>query len=165
LSDYNADLDRLYNQYNTERDYDYSKYADDRNFAYGQFSDDRNYSYQTERDKIADAQWQAEFDEAKRQYDQQYALSASKRYSGTPTDTPDTDPEPDPDPDPIEVKMDEYVKNMLNNVLEKGVSTQWNPVAAINANKALTKEEKAVAIEIVNEYIASGAMKSQGRIE
>ena len=58
VSDYNAELDRLYNQYNTERDYDYSLYADDRNF-----------NYQLERDKTADEQWQTEFDEAKRQFD------------------------------------------------------------------------------------------------
>ena len=82
VSDYNAELERLYNQYNTERDYDYGKWADGRDFGYGQFIDDRNLAYQTERDKIADQQWQAEFDEAKRQYDQQYALSASKSSGG-----------------------------------------------------------------------------------
>jgi peptidoglycan hydrolase-like protein with peptidoglycan-binding domain len=37
-------------------------------------------AYQTERDKVADQQWQAQFDEAKRQYDQQYALSTQKTY-------------------------------------------------------------------------------------
>lgn len=80
VSDYYAELDRLYNQYNAERDYDYGKYTDDRNYNYGIFSDDRNLAYQTERDKVADAQWQAQFDEAKRQFDKQYALSASKSY-------------------------------------------------------------------------------------
>ena len=74
MSDYNAELDRLYNQYNAERDYDYSKYADD-----------RAYAYQEERDKVADQRWQAEFDEAKRQYDQQYALSEQKASSGGST--------------------------------------------------------------------------------
>lgn len=78
VSDYYTELDRLYNQYNTERDYDYGKWADGRDFGYGQYIDDRNMAYQTERDKVADQQWQAQFDEAKRQYDQQYALSASK---------------------------------------------------------------------------------------
>ena len=94
VSDYYAGLDRAYNQYNAERDYDYSKWADDRNFSYGQYTDDKNFTYgqyiddrnlayQTERDKVADSQWQAEFDEAKRQFDQQYALSASKSSGGS----------------------------------------------------------------------------------
>jgi hypothetical protein len=92
VSDYYTELDRLYNQYNAERDYDYGKYVDDRNFSYGQFSDDRNLAYQTERDKVADQQWQAQFDEAKRQYDQQYALSRAKLYS-TPDDDDDDEDE------------------------------------------------------------------------
>jgi peptidoglycan hydrolase-like protein with peptidoglycan-binding domain len=163
LSDYYAELERLTNDSRYQSETDYGRWADDRNFAYGQYADDRNFNYQTERDKIADEQWQKQYDEQVRQYNQSYALSASKRYSGTPTANPD--PEPEPEHNPIEDKMYEYVKTMLNNVLEKGVSTQWNPVAAINANKDLTKEEKAVAIEIINEFISSGAMKSPGRIE
>lgn len=72
VSDYDTELNRLYNQYLNEREYDY-----------GRYSDDLNLQYQLERDKIADAQWKAEFDEAKRQYDQQYALSASKSSGGS----------------------------------------------------------------------------------
>lgn len=53
VGDYNTQLNMLLNQYNNERSFDY-----------GQF-----------RDAAADAKWQAEFDEAKRQYDQQYALA------------------------------------------------------------------------------------------
>lgn len=60
VGDYNTQLDLLYNQYNNERSFDY-----------GQF-----------RDTTGDAQWQAEFDEAKRQYDQQYALANSSSSSG-----------------------------------------------------------------------------------
>lgn len=90
VSDYNQALDRAQSQYNAERDYDYGKWVDDRNFGYGQFTDDRNfnyqqqindrnfnyqqqiddrnYQYQVDRDKIQDSQWQAEFDEAIRQF-------------------------------------------------------------------------------------------------
>lgn len=53
MSDYNSNLERLYNIYNNERNYDYGAYRDD----------------------IADSQWQAEFDEAKRRYDQEFALA------------------------------------------------------------------------------------------
>ena len=82
VSDYNAELDRLTSQYNTERDYDYGKYADERDFAYGQYADERDYAYQEERDRIEDEWRQKEFDEAKRQYDQQYALQQQKSSSG-----------------------------------------------------------------------------------
>ena len=98
VSDHYTELDRLYNQYNAERDYDYGKYTDDRNYNYGIFSDDRNLAYQTERDKVADQQWQAQFDEAKRQYDQQYALSKAKAYSSPAAAAPE-DKEPEEEPE------------------------------------------------------------------
>ena len=82
LGDYYTELDRLTNDSRYQAEQDYSKWADDRNFAYGQYADDRAYAYQTERDKVSDSQWQAQFDEAKRQYDQQYALSQAKVYTG-----------------------------------------------------------------------------------
>lgn len=69
VSDYYTQLGDLRDQYNAERDYDYSMFADNRNFA-----------YQTERDKTADEQWQKEFDEAVRQYNQ--SLAASQSSSG-----------------------------------------------------------------------------------
>ena len=98
LSNWQTELDRLQNQYNSEREFDYGKYADD-----------RNYQYQVDRDKVADEQWQKEFDEAKRQYDQSYALSASKtttssssssstKKTTTPTATPTATPTPEPEP-------------------------------------------------------------------
>lgn len=57
LDAYYAERDRLQSLYDAERDYDYGKWADERNFA-----------YQQERDAAADAQWQAEYDEAIRQW-------------------------------------------------------------------------------------------------
>lgn len=76
-----AERDYLANRYDTERDYDYGKWADNREFAYDQFADDRAYNYQTDRDKIEDERWQAEFDEAKRQFDLQHGVSSAS-YSG-----------------------------------------------------------------------------------
>lgn len=72
VSDYYAELDRLINQYNSERDYDYGRYADERDFAYGEYADNREYEYREGRDKVEDEWRQKEFDEAKRQYDQQW---------------------------------------------------------------------------------------------
>lgn len=53
------DLSYLTDQYQQEREYDYGKFADGRDFAYGM-----------ERDQAADRQWEREFEEAKRRYDQ-----------------------------------------------------------------------------------------------
>lgn len=78
VDDYNTEYDRLYNQYTDERNYDYTKYADERDFDYGQYADDRAYEYQTERDKVADEQWQAEYDEDKRRYDQEWEQANAK---------------------------------------------------------------------------------------
>ena len=64
VSDYYARLQAAYDQYNAERDYDYSQWADGRDFA-----------YQEERDKAKDDQWQKEYDEMVRQYNQQYAAA------------------------------------------------------------------------------------------
>lgn len=82
LGDWQAERDYLAGRYDAERDYDYGKFSDERGFAYDQFADDRNLAYQAERDKKADEKWQTEFDEAKRQYDQEYALAQGKASSG-----------------------------------------------------------------------------------
>ena len=50
VADYYTRLQQAYSQFINERDFDY-----------GQFSDDRAYDYQTERDAVADKQWQTEY--------------------------------------------------------------------------------------------------------
>lgn len=57
MSDYYTELDRLTEdaRYKAETDY-------------GQHWDERNYQYQLDRDRVSDERWQAEFDEAVRQY-------------------------------------------------------------------------------------------------
>lgn len=80
--DYSRYMDQLTNYYTElgmakddaryQAEQDYGKWADDLSFLYGQY-----------RDSVADEQWQAQFDEAKRQYDQQYALSAKKSSGGS----------------------------------------------------------------------------------
>lgn len=72
MGDWQAERDYLAGRYDAERDYDYGRYADDRNFG-----------YQQERDKAADDKWQAEFDEAKRQYDQNFGAKHSSGGSGS----------------------------------------------------------------------------------
>jgi hypothetical protein len=76
-----ADRDYYANAYDSERSYDYNKYADNRNFDYGVYSDDRNLAYNTHRNEIADAQWNATFNEGIRQYE--LNLAEQKRQYDT----------------------------------------------------------------------------------
>lgn len=122
VSDWNNAYDRAYQQYMNERDFDYGqhrdsvsdwntafeqayqKYQDERSFDYGKYADDRAYEYQSERDAAADAQWQAEFDEAKRQYDQEWEASQKKSSSGSDTNSTKATAEEEPAPSYQEVK-------------------------------------------------------------
>lgn len=100
LDRYDRELEQLRSIYESDRDYDHGAYRDDRDFDYLIYSDDREAEYQAqqdrlayeqwlqemvyrqERDKIEDSQWQAEFDEDRRRYDQEWELKKSKsRYS------------------------------------------------------------------------------------
>ena len=137
VSDYNTELDRLYSQYNTERDYDYGKWADNRDFGYGQFVDDRNYEYQTGRDSIADAQWEAEFNEAVRQFNVQkglgeYASAPVSIASGGGGDddsssyTPKRNPSPTAEPEEEEVKTQTTTANVHTVDGQKQITSQIN---------------------------------------
>lgn len=75
-----------YNRLMNERDYmgnevnnlynkEYGEYTDAYNRDYNQYWNETNFGYQKDRDAVADTQWQAQFDEAKRQYDEQSALT------------------------------------------------------------------------------------------
>lgn len=92
---YNDEGDRMMQQYQMVGDLrsdEYSKYRDalsdwwqglnyqtDRadsayNQGFNEWSSEYQNRYQAERDRISDEQWQKQFDEAKRQYEQSYAL-------------------------------------------------------------------------------------------
>lgn len=66
-SEYGRYMDLL-NQYYTDLDMLRNDYQNERSFDYGQFTGDRGFQYQQERDAVADAQWQAEFNEKVRQF-------------------------------------------------------------------------------------------------
>lgn len=75
LTDYYTELDRMRDDARYQAETDYGRWADDRNFSYDNFINDRNYQYQQDRDAVSDRQWQTEFDEAKRRYDEQMGLT------------------------------------------------------------------------------------------
>lgn len=77
------------NEYNNAYNRDYTTWNDNKTYDTSQYWNEYNTGYQAERDAIADAQWQKQFDEAKRQYDEQMALqkqqlaaSQARSYSG-----------------------------------------------------------------------------------
>jgi hypothetical protein len=73
-NEYDAAYSRDYSAWNDNRTYDTSQYWNEYNTGYQAEQDELTRQYQAERDAIADAQWQKEFEEAQRQYNQDYAL-------------------------------------------------------------------------------------------
>ena len=157
VSDYYAELQRLYSQYNTERDYDY-----------GQYIDDRNYQYQQDRDAVADQQWQAQYDEALRQWQaefdenqRRYNQEWEKQNSGnsgngnrTNTNPGNYNPNPSPQPEPTPKQSEEELKTAYNSFIKNlpyphagsDIST-WKKVVAERLVKAAyegqyTEEER-----------------------
>lgn len=99
LDKYNQDRQALYDQASLMagmEDQEYSRYMDQltnyytelglaqdearyqAELDYGRYMDKLGLDYQIERDKIGDQQWQKQFDEGVRQYNEQMALSKSK---------------------------------------------------------------------------------------
>jgi hypothetical protein len=68
----------LQNAYESERNYLTNLYDTERGYDYNRHTADQNFQYQLDRDAAADAQWQAQFDEAIRQYNQDYAFNERK---------------------------------------------------------------------------------------
>lgn len=71
FNDWNANREYATNLYNAERDYDYGKYSADRTLA------QKNYE-----DQIAQEQWQKQYEEGIRQYNEQMAFEKQK-YADT----------------------------------------------------------------------------------
>ena len=130
VSDWNTEMNRLQNQYNTERDYDYGKWADNRDFDYGQHIDDRNYEYQVGRDQVADEQWQAEFDEAVRQFNLQFnkksVSSGGGSGSGGSSSKYTGNPNPNPNPEEEDEEPETTTANVHTVAGQKQLSSQIN---------------------------------------
>jgi peptidoglycan hydrolase-like protein with peptidoglycan-binding domain len=107
MSDYNTELARLMEDARYHAEQDYGKWADAQGFGYKQY-----------RDQVGDKQWQAKFDEAKRQYDEKMALS--KKTSSNPKRVVDEDKVED---EPVEETSDfKWVGQKLNDYIEGGAS-------------------------------------------
>ena len=60
-----------------------SNYMDFTNYDYNKSISDRDYNYKLERDKVADDQWQKEYDLSLRKYEDSKKKSSSSRSSGS----------------------------------------------------------------------------------
>jgi hypothetical protein len=176
VSDYNAELARLTEDARYKSEQEYGKWAD----AMG-------FQYQQERDKIADQQWQAQFDEAKRQYDQSYALSLAKsgssatKRSGTDKDTGKNPYVEETNPGSANNGnvSDTNIKYMQQ-VLGVNPDGKWGPKsqAAAQAKWGVTSADEAfkkyqqqwnggiptpstTIVDDLNKYIRNGASKSE----
>lgn len=95
LDQYNREEDALYDQASimaSMEEQDYGRYRDSLSDYYTELdrlTEDARYKgeldYGMYRDQVSDSKWQAEFDEAKRQYDQQYELANGKKTGGNDT--------------------------------------------------------------------------------
>lgn len=81
VSDYNTELARLTEDARYMSETEYNQALQDFNIKYNSYWDQTNFDYQTERDKVADQQWQATFDEGVRQYNA--SLAEQKRQYDT----------------------------------------------------------------------------------
>lgn len=70
-----ADRGYWADMYNNLYTRDYTQYSSDREFEQTQHNTEEGYKYQTERDAIADAQWQADFDEGVRQFNENMSFA------------------------------------------------------------------------------------------
>ena len=130
LDAYYAERDRLQSLYDAERDYDYGKWADERNFA-----------YQQERDAAADAQWQAEYDEAVRQWNALHGGDVGGTSAGNGAGDPGIDPEETEEPtdgDTVVINGVSYTRDQIEaaqKYLNIPVTGEWDSASVSAAKK------------------------------
>ena len=146
VANWQTEYDRLQNQYNTEREFDYGKYADD-----------RNYQYQVDRDKVADEQWQKEFDEAVRQYNYTNKLG---EFATTTTKKPSTKPTTIPEPEPEEKLTYSDVALTAEQMKKQGVSKndiyQYLSAVVNSSNYTPTNSVNQDLAELKSGYVGTG---------
>ena len=119
VSDYYAELQRLYSQFATEREYDYGKHIDERNYQYQQDRDAvSDQQWQTQYDEAV-RQWQAEYDENKRRYDQEYG----QKY-GSGSNSTNTNPDSESKYNADTAKTQQMLKDAGYDIAVDGV---WGP--------------------------------------
>jgi hypothetical protein len=138
LDKYQMEGNDLYNQYGILGDrenLDYGRYRDgvadwnaEYSRLYGEYADERGFDYGQHADQLAQDRWQAEFDENKRRYDQEWAEAHPELVGGViddgnpnPDDDPDDDNPDDDNPDPNPYVNPNAVKANNYNTLLKSL--------------------------------------------
>jgi peptidoglycan hydrolase-like protein with peptidoglycan-binding domain len=80
-SNYDSTYNRAWNEYLEGKNTAYNDYQTGRQEAYNDYWNNINMNYQKERDEVADKQWQATFDENKRQNDIANQQTQQKYYA------------------------------------------------------------------------------------
>lgn len=153
-SDYAKYLDNL-NRYYTDLDRKQTAYDSERSFDYGKYMDDLNYQYQLGRDQIADEQWQKEFDENMRRYNQEWeaehpvvdpAASAADSGGGNGPSSPQVSED------------DKEAMDFVERMLDNATSSQFDPNRVISGS-SLTDAQKETAQEYLYKLTNKGYTK------
>lgn len=162
LDNYNTEGQNLLNQYamlGAQDEQDYGRYRD----RVGDYNADLGFAYQNWRDLVGDQQWQTQFDEAKRQYDQEWAKknSGSVYKGGEPLD-----------PEGPDEGTDQYVADngkltpaqIINMQYSLGVSptgeydeATWRAAGGLSADDAYAAWNKGKIGKSVNQDIAAAS--------
>ena len=150
-----------YGKYVDERDFDYSKYSSDRNLAYDEYATDKNLSYEEYRNAIADEQWQKQYDESVRQYNEQMAFDKQKYEDSKvkTTTTPTTSNQPEKEPETVKPTETKNTTAFINRYSDKNRYLQaghtladWNAymesnIASFLRDDSITESEALYLIE------------------
>ena len=81
------DLYQKYGMLSGQEQADYNRWNDERNYRYNAYNTERGFDYGQYRDTVGDSQWQSQFDEDARRYNQEwerkYGKSGSSGGSGS----------------------------------------------------------------------------------
>lgn len=156
--DYGRYRDAL-SDYLTERNFLTDRYDTERNYDYGMFSDNRDFNYTQDRDAIADAQWQAEFDEAIKRF-LATADPATRAYYENYGKTPEEGGESSSTGNPI---LD-FINGLLGGKVGSGGSSKS---VGTGTNKISSKSDDNIVNEIIRGEWGNGqdrkdALKAAG---
>ena len=141
VSDYYTDLDYLTGRADTA----YDRELANRDLAMNLWADKQKYGYQTYRDAITDAQWQKQFDEGVRQYNE--SLAASKAKSSSNDSGYDDDDDDDDDDGGFTYEETPAVTNFVAKIRAKNEFLRGT-----NADKTKYKTYEAYVKGMLEKY-------------
>ena len=114
---------------------------------YDNYWNEQNLAYQKDRDKISDEQWQAEFDEAKRQFDEQMDLK-TKSSSSSSSSSSKSSSSSSKSSSSSYTKNPGYTKDQIISLQKAaGITADgvWGPQTAAAYDKGVRPKEKELS--------------------